>query len=264
MTTPVTVEKPWRRPLREVNHEPAPWVYHLIGRLARAGVPLFARQKWGGQEHIPRSGAVIIVANHISNFDPIILGKYLIWSGRWPRFLGKSDIFKTPVLGWVARQCEQIPVYRNTYRAGDSLTYAAEALDKGKAVAIYPEGTITGDPDAWPMTGRRGAARLALTSGATVVPVAQVGANHILGQKKIELGRIFGRRKDVAITAGPPIDLSRYMGMKPTPDVLDAVTDEILDVLTGMVGTLRGETPPEDRYDIRVGRRVPKKPRPAQ
>lgn len=264
MTKPVTVAKPWRRPLRKVNHEPAPWVYHLIGHLARSGVPIFARQTWAGQENIPPTGGVILVANHISNFDPIVLGEFVIWSGRWPRFLGKSDIWKVPVLGWVATQCEQIPVHRGTYRAGDSLSHAAKALEKGQAVAIYPEGTITADPDVWPMTGRRGAARLALSSGAPVVPIAQIGANLILGQKKLEFRRIFGRRKDVAIMAGPPIDLSRYMGMKPTPDVLDAVTDEILDVLTDMVGKLRGEEPPTDRFDIRVGRRVPKKPRPSE
>ena len=259
MTHPVTVKKPWRRSLRKVNREPAPWVYHLIGRLAQAGVPVFARLTWAGQEHIPQRGAVIIVANHISNFDPIVLGQYLIWSGRWPRFLGKSQIFKTPVLGWVARQCEQIPVHRGTSRAGDSLVHATEALGKGHAVAIYPEGTITGDPDTWPMTGRRGAARLWLSSGVPVVPVAQVGANQILGQKTIEWRRIFGRRREVSVVAGPPIDLSRFEGMKPTNDVLDEMTDHIIDVLTSMVADLRGEQPPEGRFDLRVGSRVPKR-----
>lgn len=264
MTNPVTVGKPWRRPLRKVNREPAPWVYHLIGRLAQAGVPVFARLTWAGQEHIPKSGAVIIVANHISNFDPIILGQYVIWSGRWPRFLGKADIWKVPVLGWVAKQCEQIPVYRGTSRAADSLIYAKAALAKGQAVAIYPEGTITGDPDAWPMTGRRGAAKLALESGVPVIPVAQVGANLILGQKTLEWRRIFGRRKDVTITAGPPIDLSRFQGSKPTVEVLDEMTDVILDVLTDMVAELRGEQPPVGRYDIRKGERVVKPDKPAE
>ena len=63
-----------------------------------------------------------------------------------------------------------------------------------------------------------------------MVPVAQVGANQILGQKTIEWRRIFGRRKDVSVVAGPPIDLSRFAGMKPTNDVLDEMTDHMIDV----------------------------------
>lgn len=264
MIGPMTPTEPWRRPLREVNREPAPWVYHAIAHLAQLVMPLLARRKWAGQEHIPQQGPVIVVANHISNFDPIVLGEYLIWSGRWPRFLGKADIWRVPLLGWVARQCEQIPVHRGTDRAGDSLTHAAEALRKGQVVAIYPEGTITADPDLWPMTGRRGAARLALDSGAPVVPVAQLGAERILGQKKLEFRRLLGRRRDVAVTAGPPLDLTRFHGREPTPELLDEVTEVFLDALTSLVADLRGEGPPPGRYDIRLGRRVPGEARPDQ
>ena len=120
-------------------------------------MPLVARRHWAGQEHIPATGPAIVVGNHISNFDPLVLGEYLIYSGRWPRFLGKADIWRVPVLGWVAKQCQQIPVYRDTDRASDSLIHARKALERGQLIALYPEGTITADPDGWPMTGRRGA-----------------------------------------------------------------------------------------------------------
>ncbi len=258
MIPPATTGKPWRRRLRSVNHEPAPWVYHTIAHLANAALSLLGRRHWVGQEHIPREGAAIVVANHISNADPVILGEYLIWGGRWPRFLGKADIWKIPVLGWVARQCEQIPVHRGTTRARDSLVHAERALRKGQLVAIYPEGTITADPDTWPMTGRRGAARLALTSGVPVIPVAQMGAQLILGQKQLDWRRIIGRRRDLHLVAGPPIDLSRYEGVEPTTQVQDEVTELFLDVITGMVAELKGEQPPDGRFDIRVGRRVPR------
>lgn len=249
----------WRRPaFSRTNREPASWVYRGIAHLSRNLVPLVARTHWSGQEHVPQSGPVIVVANHISNFDPIVLGQFLIWSGRWPRFLGKADIWKVPVLGWVARKCEQIPVYRNTQRAGESLIHAEEALAEGKVVAIYPEGTITADPDGWPMTGRRGAASLALATGAPVLPIVQIGADLVLGGKEISIRRLLGPRKDIRIHAGPLIDLGRYRGAEPTKQILDEVTDVFLDTLTTMRAELVGAEPPAGRYDMRLGRRVEK------
>lgn len=254
--------KPWRRSLRRVNQEPAPWVYrYLVLKLARVVIPLVARRHWGGQEHVPQQGGVLVVANHISNFDPIMVGEYLIYSGRWPRFLGKSELWRVPVVGWIARKCDQIPVYRNSERARDSLVHARRALERNKAVVIYPEGTITADPDGWPMTGRRGAAQLALKTGVSVVPVAQLGADQILGRKELQWRRLFGRRRDVHIRAGAPLDLSAFLERMPSEgeppkELADELTSHFLDVLTGMVGELRGETPPEGRWDMRVERRV--------
>ena len=69
------------------------------------------------------------------------------------------------MVGWFARECRQIPVVRHSEQAKDSLVHARAALEAGECVAIFPEGTITADPDGWPMTGRLGAARLALTTG---------------------------------------------------------------------------------------------------
>ncbi|HJE52069.1 MAG TPA: 1-acyl-sn-glycerol-3-phosphate acyltransferase, partial [Tessaracoccus flavescens] len=117
------------------------------------------------------------------------------------------------------------------------------------------------DPDVWPMTGRRGAAQLALKTGVPVVPVAGFGPHRVLGQKKLEPWRLFGKRKPVSVMASPAIDLSTYAGVEPTKEVLDEVTDLFLDTLTQMVADLRNETPPtEGRFDMRVGRRVPNSP----
>ncbi|MBB1483536.1 1-acyl-sn-glycerol-3-phosphate acyltransferase [Tessaracoccus sp. MC1865] len=262
MSTLERRRKPWRLPLSEVNREHGPWVYrHLVLGFVRLVIPLVARRHWAGQHHVPQDGGLLVVANHLSNFDPIVLGEYLIYSGRWPRFLGKSEIWKVPVLGWIARKCEQIPVYRNTEQARDSLIHARRALERGKCVIIYPEGTITADPDGWPMTGRRGAAQLALETGVTVMPVAQVGADQILGRKHLEWRKLFGGRRDVHIQAGTPLDLSAFAAQNPDggeapKELLDQVTDHFLDVLTAMVADLRGEEPPEGRWDMRAGRRV--------
>lgn len=259
---PTHAPKPWRLPLKSVNHEPGPWVYRFIVlRLARMVVPLVASRHWAGQERIPRTGGVLVVANHISNFDPIVLGEYLIWAGRWPRYLGKSDIWRVPVLGWVARQCDQIPVYRNSERAKDSLIHARRALKQGKLVAMYPEGTITGDPEGWPMNPRTGAARIALETGVPVIPVGQLGADRILGGKRIELRRILSlRRRPVHVLAGDPVDLDRFRtGDEPDKVTLEAASVAIMDAVTALVEQLRGETAPLDRWELRVGGRVPQR-----
>ena len=79
MTSP---RRHWRAPhFDRINHEPVSWVYRTIAHLARNIVPLLGRTHWSGGEHIPKTGPVIVVANHIGNFDPIILGQYLIWQG---------------------------------------------------------------------------------------------------------------------------------------------------------------------------------------
>ncbi|MDF1487957.1 lysophospholipid acyltransferase family protein [Tessaracoccus caeni] len=245
----------WRLPVRRVNNERVSVVYRAVLAFARAVVPLVSVRHWRNQETIPKGGGVLVVSNHLSNFDALALGEYLIYSGRWPRFLGKSDIFRIPVLGWIARKCRQIPVYRNTDRARDALIAAEQALEAGDLVAMFPEGTITADPDGWPMTARLGAAHLALTTGVPLIPVAQSGTNLVLGQKKLEFRRLFGKRKDVYIEAGDPIDLSPWAGRTDKEAQLE-VTEVILDTLTAMVSEIRGFPAPEGRYDARVGARV--------
>ena len=129
-------------------------------------------EEWDDAPHLPDSGPVIVISNHVSYVDPIAVARYLIWHGRWPRFLGKAELWKMPVIGWLARGCRQIPVHRGTANASQALDAAAEALEQGELVILYPEGTRTRDPDLWPMVPRTGAARLALTTGVPVIPVA--------------------------------------------------------------------------------------------
>lgn len=250
----------WRLPLRAVNSEPAPWAYRALGKVVHAVVPIVARRHWSGREHIPSSGGALVVANHVGNFDVLVLGEYLIWAGRWPRFLGKSEIWKVPGLGWLARQCEQIPVVRHTAAAADSLIHAKAALRHGKLVTIYPEGTITADPDGWPMTAKTGAARLALETGVPVIPVAQIGAQQFLGGKKLQFRKLlhFGRR-DVHVMAGPPINLDHLREMPRGREAYELASVTIMDTLTAMVEQLRGEEAPEGRWDMRAGERIPRR-----
>lgn len=252
-------KKPWRVPLRKVNTEPAPWVYRSLVHAVHVVAPLLTRRHWSRQDKIPADGGVLLVANHVSNYDVLVLGEFLIWAGRWPRFLGKSEIFKTPVLGWVATQCGQIPVLRNTKDAKKALVFAKEALEEGQMVAVYPEGTITKDPDGWPMLGRRGAAQLALTTGVPVVPVGQIGADEVLGGGTIKWSKLFSlKRRPVHVLAGDPVNLDQFRreDEDPSPEMLDLATTTIMDAVSALVEELRGESAPEGRWDTRIGARV--------
>lgn len=208
-----------------------------------------ARRRWSGTEHVPVEGPVIAVSNHVTNLDPLTLAHFLYDHGRVPRFLAKHALFEVPVIGWFFRASGQIPVYRGTERATDALLPAQEALAAGRCLAVFPEGTLTRDPHEWPMAGRTGVARLALTTRAPVVPVAQWGPQDVIPRYSWRFRPV--PRKTVSVTAGPPIDLSDLYDQPLTAEVLRAATDRIIDRLTEMVAALRGEEPPARRYDMR-------------
>ena len=249
--------------------EKAEPVYHGLYAFVHGSLTLFTRRDWRGQDKVPASGGVLFVANHISNFDPLALGDYLISSGRWPRYLGKRDLWNEPVVGWLARRCGQIPVDRGTAQASDVIAVVTEALHRGKAVVIYPEGTITADPDTWPMVPRSGAARVALASRCLVVPIGQIGANEVIPGKKMHFPKLLPP-KTMHILTGDPIDLSDlYDDFQISLDGLEPEAAEraraavatasarMIRAITALVGEVRGEIPPEEHFDMRQGHRVP-------
>src|SRR6476661_3570414 len=138
------------------------------------------RNKWAGQENIPKTGPVIIAPNHMSYADWGTDAVFFYGAGRYPTFMIKASAFKVKFIGKLLYGCGQIPVNRGAKDAALALKQAEEALKEGAAVIIYPEGTATRDPDLWPMVGKTGVARLALATGAPVIPVAHWGAQVIL------------------------------------------------------------------------------------
>ncbi|MFC4007912.1 lysophospholipid acyltransferase family protein [Nonomuraea purpurea] len=208
---------------------------------------LLVKRDWRHGERIPRSGGVIIAANHLSWADPVLLSHFLFNNGRWPVILAKSALFKVPLLGRAVIGLLAIPVDRGSDEAAKSLRVSAQRLEDGCAILFYPEGTCTRDPGLWPMAGKTGAARLALESGAQVIPVAHWGAQELLpyGEKK---PRLFPR-KTFRVQVGPPVDLSKYAGRPPRADVLREATADIMAAITAQLAELRGEKAPETPYD---------------
>ncbi|GAC1442663.1 MAG: lysophospholipid acyltransferase family protein [Mycobacteriales bacterium] len=210
----------------------------------------FMKRDWRGLEHVPRTGGVILAANHISHADPVALADFIVYgTGRSARFLAKSTLFKRrSFVGAVMRGAGQIPVHRHTADASAALKDAVAALKQGECVAIYPEGTVSRDPDKWPMLAKTGVARLALLSGAPVVPIAQWGAEEILDSYRTG-GLHLLPRHTMRIVAGPPVDLSAYAGKELTSDVLRGATDDIMRAVTTLLEQLRGTTAPEVVFD---------------
>lgn len=188
----------------------------------------------------PESGGVIIALNHVSLIDTTVMARLVWQSGRVPRFLVKSGLFHVPVLGRIVRGAGQIPVYRGTADASQSLHDAVEALERGEAIVIYPEGTITLDPEQWPMEGRTGIARLVLLSPDTpVVPVGQWGAQ----RTPRPWWRKAGRRVACA-SVGEPLDLSKYRDSESNAETLREITDVVMDAVRKQVAEVRGGTAP--------------------
>ncbi|MER6947098.1 lysophospholipid acyltransferase family protein [Nonomuraea sp. NPDC000554] len=208
---------------------------------------LLVKHDWRGGERIPRTGGVIIAANHLSWTDPVLLSHFLYNHGRWPIILAKGGLFRVPLLGHAVRSLRAIPVARGSSEAINSLKESEERLSDGGAILFYPEGTCTRDPELWPMVGKTGAARLALESGAPVIPVAHWGAHELLpyGEKK---PRLFPR-KTFHVQVGPPVDLSKYQGRPPHADVLREATADITAAITAQLAELRGEKAPDTPYD---------------
>src|SRR5204863_558978 len=116
---------------------------------------------------VPREGGAILVCNHISVLDPVIISMGATTTGRAVRFLTAAEFFRKPVIGWGLRRIRQIPIRRG---ASDrrALEQAARVIRRGALAGIFPEGTLS--PDGNPLPGKRGAARLALASGAPILP----------------------------------------------------------------------------------------------
>jgi len=238
------------RPLREMNHETAEKTLKRVVWLLNEVLRRISDRDWRDADKIPRTGGVVFVANHISNIDPLSVGQFLAYAGRWPRYLGKASLFQIPVIGKIITACGQIPVERSSRSAGLALAQAIAAVEEGKSITIYPEGTITFDPDLWPMTGKTGAARIALATGCPVVPIGHWGGQRILGAKKVHFPRVVPRQT-LMVMVGDPVDLDDLRTALITPAVLKEATTRIMDAITGLVAELRQEPPPAQRYDPR-------------
>jgi 1-acyl-sn-glycerol-3-phosphate acyltransferase len=217
---------------------PEPW-YRFAVSVLRPPLALWFNWRYEGLEHIPREGPLLVACNHISYFDPLAHGLLMVKAGRRPRFLAKSELYEKWLTRHVLEGAKQIKVERGSGSAAPIDT-AVASLKAGEAVMIYPEATITRNPDYTPMQGKTGVARLTLATGVPVLPIAVWGSQHVLQRDGVKSAK-FGR--PVWLKAGAPLDFSEYEVRRDEPMVIREVTDAVMDELTRLVTDLRGRYP---------------------
>jgi 1-acyl-sn-glycerol-3-phosphate acyltransferase len=221
------------------------FVYRFVVVVLKPWLVLITKRDYRGVENLKFDGGIIAAMNHNSWFDPFVVAQFMWDNDRPPKFLAKAAIFKVPVIGQLVYLAGQIPVYRESRHAKIAVRGAISAVEKGEAVVISPEGTLTRDPNLWPMEGKTGAARIALATKAPVIPVAHWGAHLVLApySKKLKLFP----RKTMIVAAGKPVDLSDLYDQEITADVLKIATSRIMDAITNELAIIRNQTPPAER-----------------
>lgn len=200
---------------------------------------------------LPKTGPFILSPNHYSEIDPIAMGVAAWRLGRQPRFMAKASLFRVPVLGWLLKVSGQIPVERKGGSSSENPMGAASTLiEKGRGIIVYPEGSLTRDPELWPMRGKSGAVRLALESGIPLYPAAHWGTQHLMPR----YGKMIHPfpRKTIHVAVGTPLDLSEYAGKPVDQRVVTEATAKLMDAIAALLGELRDETPPATRWDPSV------------
>jgi 1-acyl-sn-glycerol-3-phosphate acyltransferase len=209
------------------------WFYHpgaaIIGFVSR----LLWRAKLEGVEHLPRSGAFIVVANHCSNLDPLMMG----WAtgnqiGRVVHFMAKIEMRRWPIIGWLATQAGVYFVRRGE-RDRAAQRFSLDALAEGRPIAIFPEGTRSRDGHL--KEGKPGTAFLAMRSGVPIVPAGIAGTQRIFPR-----GARFPRASRVTIRFGAPFTLDHVPTGRLDRDALAAGTERIM-------GAIEALLPPEQR-----------------
>ena len=180
-------------------------IYTFCRAVLRGAYSLLFRLEARGLEHIPAEGPVMLCSNHISNFDPPTVGVTL---GRKVHYMAKAELFAVPVLGRLITALGAFPVKRGGV-SKESIRTAISLLREGNVMGIFPEGTRNSGADS----AKKGAAMIALRSGAVVIPV------HIAGSY-----RLF---RKTTVTYGSPVDLSEFID-SPAADTLEQVTNTIM------------------------------------
>jgi 1-acyl-sn-glycerol-3-phosphate acyltransferase len=225
------------------------WAIALAVTIIKPALFATTRRTWVDGEKIPAEGGCIIVVNHVSHLDPLLSALFVYDHGRIPRYLAKSGLFKNKALARILTAAGQIPVERLSRTAIGAYDAAVAAVRAGECVVVYPEGTLTRDPHLWPMSGKSGAARIALETGCPVIPVGHWGVQQILPPYSTKPHLV--PRQRVTMKAGDPVELSALIGKARSGEAVTQATARIMKDITAIVEDLRGEPAPAERFDAR-------------
>ena len=236
--------------MRATSEKTRPSLFWFLAVLVVPFVSFVAKIRVRDAEKLPHSGAFVLAPNHYSEFDPLIVATAVWRLGRAPRFMAKESLFRVPVLGWALRGTGMIPVARasSSAAAKQTLKQSAELVEHGRGIIVYPEGTLTRDPDLWPMRGKSGAVRLALAGEIPLVPMAHWGTQKVMGRYQKGLS-LWPPRKKVDVVIGDPVDLSDLYGRSGERTVLVEANDRLMAAITALLEQLRAEKAPAERWN---------------
>lgn len=228
-----------------------PTAFWLLAGLILPIWSAMVRYRFTPDSKLPATGPFILSPNHYSEIDPIAMGAAVWHMGRLPRFMAKASLFRVPVFGWLLRKSGQIPVERagaaRVSNDGSPMGAASELIKRQSGVIVYPEGSLTRDPDLWPMRGKSGAVRLALETGIPLIPAAHWGTADLMPRYSKRIHPI--PRKTIHVAIGEPIDLSRFDGRVIDQKVVNEATNLLMQEIKGLLAGLRDETPPAELWD---------------
>lgn len=227
-----------------------PSLFWPLGALVVPIVGYLAKIEIRDKEKLPAEGAFVLAPNHYSEFDPLVVAAAVWRLGRAPRFMTKESLFRVPVLGWLLHKTGMVPVARgaSAVAAKHTLLQSRKLVENGQGVIVYPEGTLTRDPELWPMRGKTGAVRLALSGDMPLIPVAQWGTQKVMGRYQKGLS-FWPPRKPVQVLFGDPVDLSDLKSRANEPSALNEATGRLMNAITVLLEELRGEKAPEARWN---------------
>ena len=201
------------------------WVYKFFQCLIFPFIKIYNRTRVKGRRNIPREGGVILASNHSSYCDPLILGTS-IW--RPLHYLAKAELFNTRLKRFLFTAIGQIKVERGK---GDreALLNAINALEQGKTVVFFPEGTTYAGQSLG--KGHTGVARVALEARVPVVPVSLLNTWKIFPR-----GKIIPRPRKAKVIFGAPLRFDKHYGKGDDREIVREITTEIMEKIAALLG----------------------------
>lgn len=195
-------------------------LYRFACSLLRLYLMIFNRWEIEGRENLPKQGSVVLTANHTSLWDPIILGCSVY---RTVHYMAKDELFRVPVFKWILPRLECFPVKRGRVDR-NALRLAADYLEKGEVLGLFPEGTRSRTGSLLPF--QHGAALFALRSQAPLVPVGITGAGTVFP---------FTLRGKIRVRIGKPLNFPEIYGQKIGEEQLEKVSGALRDEISRLI-----------------------------